>query len=65
MSKKYNFNSQSSKNTPNNVTSFYQICQYPVDGMIWVRKLLVDDLGYMTQKIKIKKDKCFFDSCTC
>ena len=60
MSKKYNFietNNLPSKNTPNNVTSFYQICQYPVDGMIWVRKLLVDDLGYMTQKRKKYKSK--------
>ena len=60
MSKKYNFietNNLPSKNTPNNVTSFYQVCQYPVNGMIWVRKLLVDDLGYMTQKRKKYKSK--------
>ena len=60
---KYNFVTHSSNTFGTsdiqkpNITSFYQICQYPVNGMILVRKLLVDDLGNTTQKIKKYKSK--------
>ena len=56
-SKKYNFQLTNNNNNYNNndkveITSFYQICQYPINGMVWVRKLMVDNFGYMQYKCK-------------
>ena len=45
------------------LTTFYQICQYPVRGKIWVRKMYVDEQGFITNqkatKYKPKRIKEF------